>query len=355
MNSTKNYIPFSRALLRWYGRYKRDLPWRGIDNPYQTWISEVMLQQTTVTAVIPKFVQWIQVFPDVRTLAAAPLQKVLKQWEGLGYYQRAKNLHRAAKMICAQYHAVIPQDKETLMTLPGLGAYTAGAILSIAYHQPIPIIDANIRRVIMRILALPGPADTRHDKAIYDYLQRVMSTRSPGNFNQALMELGALICDSRQPRCLQCPLRSMCAAYQSDRQQDIPQPIKTRMIMIDAVAAVIEHDQKFFIQQRPSNGLLGDLWEFPTAEKHAKESARAVVQRMLHDQLGVQVQSSEHYMKTHHYYTRYKIRLDVWKCTLTDYPVFRGKRRWVAPRNFFNYPFSSGMTKIITHLKKDDA
>ncbi len=185
---------FPKLLLAWYHRQKRNLPWRHTKDPYKIWVSEIMLQQTTVATVIPRFEQWISVFPDMRSLAKASLQRVLKEWEGLGYYNRAKNLHASAQRMCQEHQATVPSDPEVLRKFPGFGPYTVGAVLSIAYNKRLPIIDANVRRVIMRILALKGKADSSHDKKIYDFLEMVMPKRSIGNFNQALMELGALVC-----------------------------------------------------------------------------------------------------------------------------------------------------------------
>ena len=348
-----DHTNFSQRLLRWYHAHKRELPWRGIRDPYQTWISEVMLQQTTVATVIPRFIRWIKVFPSMESLAAAPIQKVLTEWQGLGYYNRARNLHRAAQIMCDQYHGQVPADKELLLKLPGLGPYTAGAVLSIAYDQRCPVIDANVRRVVMRVLALKGRADGTHDRAIYAFLDTVMPRRSAGNFNQALMELGALVCDQRKPLCLQCPLREMCAAYQKDIQETIPSQVKRVITQVQAVVAVIECDGRFLIQQRPSKGLLADLWEFPGGKVGKGESARDALKREIREELDVDLVSARPYMKTHHFYTEYKVNLDVWRCRLSSYPRQNKHRRWITRKGFSSYPFASGSVKIIEKLRKE--
>lgn len=344
---------FSKILLKWYHRNKRDLPWRQTSDPYHIWVSEIMLQQTTVATVIPRFSRWIKVFPSMKKLATASLQKVLKEWEGLGYYNRAKNLHRAAQMMCAEHGSSIPQDPNILRKFPGFGPYTVGAVLSIAYNKRLPIIDANVRRVIMRILALSGKADTSQDKMIYHYLEQVMPRRSMGNFNQALMELGALICDQRKPLCLQCPVRNLCKAYQQDMQETIPQIVKKNIQHVHAVIGVMEHQGKYFIQQRSSKGLLGDLWEFPGGKIKKNESPCQALKREIKEELGININHIKHLMKTHHFYTEYKVFLDVWKCRPSEQLKEDERHRWVTLKDFIKFPFPSGSVKIIERLQKE--
>jgi len=344
---------FSQRLLRWYHAHKRDLPWRGIRDPYKTWISEIMLQQTTVSAVIPRFERWVRVFPTIWSLADAPIRKVLAEWQGLGYYNRARNLHRAAQIMRDQYYGRVPDEKEILLKLPGLGLYTAGAVLSIAYRKRYSVIDANVRRVMMRILALRGRADGTQDRKVSAFLETVMPKRSAGNFNQALMELGALVCHRRKPLCLQCPLRIMCKAYQKGIQETIPLKVKKRITELQAVIAVVERNGRFLIQQRPSKGLLADLWEFPGGKIKPGEGAKQTLRREIREELDVDVVSARPYMRAHHFYTEYKVNLDVWRCQLSSYPPRNSRRRWVTRKGFSSYPFSSGSVKIIEQLRKD--
>lgn len=344
---------FSKLLLRWYHRHKRGLPWRKTHDPYKIWVSEIMLQQTTVSTVIPRYERWVEVFPDILSLARASSRKVLKEWEGLGYYNRARNLHASAKIMCLEHHGRIPRDPLIVRKLPGFGPYTTGAVLSIAYQERIPIIDANVRRVIMRVLALPGKADTKQDKRIYQFLEDVMPSRSAGNFNQALMELGALICDQRKPLCLQCPLKSLCLTYHKDIQETIPQQVKRTIKPVYAVLAIIENDKKYFIQKRPSKGLLADLWEFPGGKIEKNETPRQALSRELSEELGVSLISAKHFMKTHHFYTEYKVFLDVWTCVVKPLPRTGHVTRWVTLKKFSQYPFPSGSVKVIEKLRKD--
>ncbi len=254
---------FSKNLIRWYQKNKRDLPWRKTTDPYKIWISEIMLQQTTVNTVIPYYERWVKQFSTVESVAKAPIQKILKMWQGLGYYTRVRNIHRSAKIICKEYNGKIPEHVDELRKLPGFGPYTVGAVASIAFDKRQPIIDANVRRVVMRQLARKGHADTSQDKKILEFLDQIMPATGNNIFNQAMMELGALVCRSKEPICLFCPVKETCVAYRKGIQEIIPTVKKKLIKEIEAVIAIIEHDGKYFIQKRSSKGLLADLWEFP--------------------------------------------------------------------------------------------
>ncbi len=204
---------FASRLLSWYRIHKRDLPWRRSKDPYRVWISEIMLQQTTVNAVIPFYQRWFELFPTVEALAKSDLAQVLKAWQGLGYYARAKNAHKAAQLISKEHKGRLPKDPDVVRALPGFGPYSTGSVLSIAYDVPLTIIDANVRRVAMRLQALPGSADTKQDKAVEVFLRSVFPKESPGDFNQALMDFGATVCTARDPYCMLCPMKDCCKSY----------------------------------------------------------------------------------------------------------------------------------------------
>jgi A/G-specific adenine glycosylase len=324
-------------------------------DPYKIWVSEVMLQQTTVPAVIPHYERWLKVFPDMRSLARAPLRKVLREWQGLGYYQRARNLHLAARAIVREHGGRVPSDATALRRLPGFGPYTTAAVLSLAFGQPRPVIDANVRRVLMRVLGLQGTAKARIDKSLGTFLETVFPKDSPGDFNQAMMELGALVCRSRNPQCLACPVRSHCRAAREGRQEIIPLPRKLSVEKVEAVIAVIRKDGPpggpVLIQKRPSGGLLADLWEFPGGKVEPGESLAAALRREVREELGVELFDIRRLTTVQHAYTRFRVTLHAYTCRLCDQDLKLGpRRRWVTLLSIRRYPLPSGSVKIVDHL-----
>ena len=310
-----------------------------------------MLQQTTVPAVIPHYERWLKVFPDMRSLARAPLRKVLREWQGLGYYQRARNLHDAAKTIVREYGGRIPDDEQTLRRLPGFGPYTTAAVLSLVYGKPQPVIDANVRRVLMRILGLRGTAEAKGDKTLRAFLETVFSKDSPGNFNQAMMELGALVCRSRNPQCLACPVREFCRAARDGTQEIIPQPRTLGLAKIEAVVAVIEKDGRILIQKRPAGGLLAGLWEFPGGKVEPGESLTAALRREVREELGAEIKNVRRLTTVQHAYTRFQVTLHAYSGKLRDKDFRMGPhRRWVTLSTIGHYPLPSGSVKIVDFL-----
>ncbi|MFI5206074.1 MAG: A/G-specific adenine glycosylase [Candidatus Paceibacterales bacterium] len=341
---------FSADLTHWYDKNKRDLPWRRTKDPYKIWISEIMLQQTTVNTVIAYYERWLKIFPTIHDLAQAPLQTVLKQWQGLGYYNRVKNLHKAAFILINEHKGILPKDPQSIRSLPGFGPYTTGSVLSIAYDIPITIIDANVRRVAMRLLALPGVADTKQDPKINEFLLKVLPDSGVGDFNQALMELGALVCRSKEPVCTLCPVSKYCQAYKEGRQEIIPQTKKKVLKDMQAVIAIIKKGDHYFIQKRPSQGLLADLWEFPGGKIKPRESKKNALIRELREELGVQIKSSKHLFDVRHFYTQFRVNLSVFTCSLDSKPKADSTHKWVSFKSFSKYPMPSGSAKIVDKL-----
>jgi A/G-specific adenine glycosylase len=311
-----------------------------------------MLQQTTVAAVIPYYERWLEVFPDLEGLARAPLRKVLREWQGLGYYQRARNLHAAAQTVVREHGGKVPETEPALRRLPGFGPYTSAAVLSIAYGTPLAVIDANVRRVLMRLLGLRGPAVPGVDKKLHAFLATVFPEDAPGEFNQAMMELGALLCRSRSPQCLACPVRAACVAAREGIQEIIPRPKKLSLERIEVVVAVIEKDGRVLIQERPAGGLLAGLWEFPGGKVEPGESLTAALRREIREELGAEIKDVRRLTTVRHAYTRFEATLHAFRCKIASSGFETGRRRrWVTLKGIRRYPLPSGSVKIVDFLE----
>ncbi len=284
-------IPRFRAkLLSWYHRQRRrDLPWRRTRDPYAIWVSELMLQQTQVATVIPYYERFLKRFPTVRRLARAPVTSVLDSWSGLGYYSRARNLHAAARIVARDHAGRLPEDPERLQELPGIGRYTAGAIASIAYDRPAPVLDGNVQRVLCRYLGIRlDPRGPRVQRRLWEAAARLVPADRPGDFNQALMELGATVCTPRAPDCPTCPLAPGCAARRNGWQERIPPPRRQApRKKILYLCGILEKDGAVLVARRPLTGLLGGLWEFPGGEAAGREPPERELARLLRDRLGI--------------------------------------------------------------------
>jgi len=310
-----------------------------------------MLQQTTVPAVVPYYERWVEVFPDVGSLARAPLRRVLREWQGLGYYERAANLHRAARTIVNAHGGKVPRDESVLRRLPGFGPYTTAAVLSLAYGKPLPVVDANVRRVVMRLLGIRGTADPKRDKDVRAFLGKVFAADRPGDFNQAMMELGALLCRGRNPQCLACPVRRRCRAAREGTQEIIPQPKKLALEKIDVVVAVIEKNGRFLLQERPAGGLLAGLWEFPGGKVEPGESLIAALRREIREELGVGIEKVRRMTTVRHAYTRFQVTLHAFSCDIGETAMKPGpRRRRLTLAALRGYPLPSGSVRIVDFL-----
>lgn len=329
----------SASLLTWFRSHARSLPWRAEPrDPYRVWLSEIMAQQTRIAAVLPYYERWLQHFPTVEALADAPLDDVLKMWEGLGYYSRARNLHRAARRIRDELGGRFPDDVPGLLSLPGVGRYTAGAIASLAFGRRAAVVDGNVRRVFARVFALPAAQST--DAALWPLAESLLPGDGAGEFNEALMELGALICTPRSPKCTECPLRPHCAAHTADAVARYPekQPRAATPERIVLTALVRRADGRLLLGQRLHDGLLGGLWEFvseeygvrttddgrPTTESdsermHVVRRPSSVVETMIHRRTGVRVRDvSGPFAEVRHAFTHFKVRRLLHHATAVD-------------------------------------
>ena len=262
---------FQKDLIGWFEEEQRNLPWRKDKDPYKVWVSEIMLQQTRVDTVIPYFNRFIEQFPTIQALSEAEEDKVLKAWEGLGYYSRARNLQSAVKEVQEKYNGIVPNNQKEISSLKGVGPYTAGAILSIAYGIPEPAVDGNVMRVLARIISIwEDIAKPSTRKIFEEAVRNIISHDNPSFFNQALMELGALICTPTSPSCLLCPVREHCHAFSEGTERELPVKTKNKKQRhVQIVAAVlVNNESKILIHKRPSSGLLANLWEFPNVEVH---------------------------------------------------------------------------------------
>jgi A/G-specific adenine glycosylase len=291
-------------------------------------------------------------FPDMMTLSQAPLQKVLKTWQGLGYYHRAKNLHKASKIFIEEFNGRIPENYEDLRNLPGFGPYTTAAVLSIAFDLPFLPIEANIRRLLMRLLKWRQKTTSRMDKKLHAIFRPFLPQKNTGIFNQALMELGSLVCRPKNPQCLLCPVVDFCEAYESGEQEVIPIPEKRNYIKIQAVIGIIEKNGKYLIQKRPSTGLLADLWEFPGGKLEREETAELALRREIKEELGVEIEEERFLTRVQHSYTQFQVNLSAYRCSLkTDPDLDKNRHRWVSLKGMRNFPFPSGSAKVIKFLE----
>jgi A/G-specific adenine glycosylase len=345
-----------RSLLVWYARSGRDLPWRHTRAPYPIWVSEIMLQQTQVKTVIPYFDRWLAQFPTIASLAAADLQSVLKAWEGLGYYARARNLHRAAQEIVQRHGGEFPERLEAVLELPGIGKTTAGGILSAAFDQPRAILDGNVKRVLARLVALEVPPG-RALAQLWKLSEQLIDPEAGRDFNQALMDLGATVCTPQNPACLICPWRSSCRAYNLNIQTQVPMsetraPIPHKEIGV----AVIWNDRgQVLIDRRKADGLLGGLWEFPGGKVEPDETIAACIQREIREELGIEIAVGDRLIVVDHAYTHFKVRLNVHHCRhLSGEPqaIACDEVRWVLLAELDAYPFPKANLQIIAALRQ---
>ncbi len=356
MEKPKSISSFQKNLLKWYREKARDLPWRQTSDPYKIWISEAMLQQTQVKTVIPYYERFLNSFPAVKDLAAADSQQVLKLWEGLGYYSRARNLHKAARIILSEYDGKLPSTWQNLKTLPGIGDYIASAVASIAFHEPVAVVDGNVKRVLARLLTLEIPVnDAKHKKIFAKKADELLNNKNPGDHNEAMMELGAMICTPKNPFCDPCPVMNQCRAFKSDQVDHFPKRIRKPVRPLYHISVgVIYKEDKILITKRKEAGLLGGLWEFPGGKRKAGESAETACLREIKEETGLTVSIIKHLKTVRHAYTHFKISMDVFICEYVSGEVaLKGPVdfRWITTNEIPEYPFPRSNHKFMGLLK----
>jgi A/G-specific adenine glycosylase len=346
-----------RLLLDWYKINKRDLPWRRTKAPYRTWVAEIMLQQTRVDTVIPYYERFLKRFPDVRALARARVDDVLKAWENLGYYSRARHIHEAARVVVKQFDGKIPAEMEDLRKLPGVGAYTAGAILSIAFGRRFAAVDGNVIRVIARLFAIGDPVDgSKVKNRIGEIAERLVPASEPGHYNQALMDLGSGICTPRSPACPACPLAAACKARKKGIQESIPvKKIAAALPHREAAVALLRNDRdEILLVKRPGKGLLGGLWSFPGGVLKEGGAPAAGLRSSLREELGLKVIPGRERLSVEHGYSHFSITVHVFACTIRGaIPESGGdvRLRWVGRRGLSHLAVSRLERKILKALR----
>lgn len=353
-------LAFRTQLLAWYDANAADLPWRSSKDPYRIWLSEIMLQQTQIETVKPYYAAFTNAYPTVQALAAAPLDDILKLWEGLGYYSRARNLHKAAQTVAFEMDGTFPATAEGLQHLPGIGRYTAGAVASIAYDEPTPVLDGNVIRVFTRLYDIDRDvSQTAVKNELWQMAEALVPAERPGDYNQALMELGQTVCRPKNPACAHCPVQDQCVAFANATQSE--RPVKRKKAPTphyDVAAGMVWNDAgQVLIAQRPLDGLLGGLWEFPGGKQEDGETLEACLKRELREELAIEVEVGNLFAVVKHAFTHFKITLHAFTCTYVDAgtpPQTLGVRdyAWVTPDELDKYSFGKADKQIIAEMQR---
>lgn len=343
-----------RALLKWFRHEARDLPWRRTRDPYALWLSEILLQQTRVDQGLPYYERFLKALPTVESLAAATEQQVLKLWEGLGYYTRARNLRAGAQYIVHELGGRFPDTVEGWLEVPGVGRYTAGAIVSIAFEKPAPVLDGNVKRVLSRVFDIASQIDvTATQHRLWSLAEALVPRKSPGAFNQGMMELGARICVPRGPRCPECPIRAICKARAAGIQEQRPvrRPAKPAPHH-EVVVAVICRRGRYLLGRRPPGGLLGGLWEFPGGKVRPGETHRQALKREAREELGIEVKVGALIAVARHAYSHFRVTLHVYRCAALNgrpHAKTHTELRWVPRARLSEYPLPKANHRFL-HL-----
>ncbi len=356
MNHIREKKAVETKLLPWFRQHKRILPWREEKTPYRIWISELLLQQTQVSQVVDYFNRFMQRFPTLKSLAQAPREDVLKLWEGLGYYARARNLHKTAQILHNDYKGTFPKTIDGLIKLPGIGPYTAAAIASIAFGADTAVLDGNVIRVLSRIFAFNKDVrSATNRKQLQEIANQLLVKGEAADFNEAMMELGAVICTPQQPDCSRCPLHTICKANAQKTVARYPfkSPAKKTPIITVGAGIVINKQGKYLIAQRKDDVMLGGLWEFPGGKQEKGESIKTCIKRELQEELGITVSVQKKLVTVHHTYSHFRLVMHTYFCTLvsgTPKTIDCNDFRWCNFDELRKYPYSKADLKILDAL-----
>lgn len=355
---------FRIELTEWFEHNRREMPWRetgpnGRRDPYRVWLAEVMLQQTRVDTAAPYFLRFVEAFPTVSELAAAPVDDVLKLWEGLGYYSRARNLHRAAQQVVSDHDAVIPDSEDAFRALPGVGPYTAAAVLSLAFDRPLAVLDGNVIRVLARVFAVD--ADVKQGttrRRLQETINALLDPGNPGRFNESVMELGATVCTPRRPACGRCPLHSICAASAGGDPEAYPIARKAKPVPHHTIVVGLIRDEEglLLIQRRPEDAMLGGLWEFPGGKTEPGEPLGEACRREILEETGLEVRVGSEVARVQHAYSHFRITMHAFECTPVggELSSETGEpQRWVEPSELDNYAFPRANRRVLECIQED--
>lgn len=347
----------NKKLLNWYNQTNRNMPWRDTSDPYKIWISEVMLQQTKVETVIPYYTNWIDTYPTIYDVHNEKIDKLLKIWEGLGYYSRVKNFKESCDIICKQYNGKIPQNYNEFIKLKGVGPYIASAVLSIAFNKPLVSIDGNVNRVASRYLSIDTSIRKSHIY-ISDYLSEKIIFFSSGDFNQAIMDLGRYVCKPKSPECIRCPLKSDCKSYIDGTTELYPIKLKTAKIPHYSIGVgIIFKHEKLLITQRAYKAMLGGLWEFPGGKKNKRESIKECVVREIKEETNIDIDIVKKINNVKQVYSHFAVTIHPYLCRYIsgdiklDGPI---NYKWINKHKLNQYAFPRANQKIIKQLENQN-
>ena len=354
MGSLTKRFDFVPLLLKWYDANVRPFPWRSTRNPYKVWLSEIMLQQTQVKTVVPYYNRWVAKFPTIKSVTKTNMESLLKMWEGMGYYARVRNFHSACIAVMNRFGGRMPDNYQDFQSLPGVGPYVAGAVMSIAYNLPIPAVDSNAYRVVSRIKSINLPFNSCKNEII-GFLSSHISPNRPGDFNQAIMDIGREICTSKNPSCDICPIQKYCSAFVNNAVDKYPFRAKRKKKPHYMVAVgVVWKGNKILISKRKENGLLGGLWEFPGGKIQNGEDAKKCVIRKVNEKLGVRVRPGRLLKQIKHAYSHFSITLDAYHCDFVGGSP-RALRcdnwQWILPQQIKTLPFSKANHKLFDQIQ----
>ena len=350
--AANNAAQFARRLLVWHARHGRhDLPWQGTRDPYRIWVAEIMLQQTQVAAVIPYYQRFLERFPDIAALAAAPLDEVLQLWSGLGYYSRARNLHRASQMVAAQHNGRFPRAPEKIVALPGIGRSTAAAIAAFAYGTRAAILDGNVKRVLTRYFAVPGfPGDKRVEEKLWALAEGLLPTANMGPYTQAIMDLGATLCTRARPACTQCPLATGCSALAADRVAEFPAPRPAKAIPLRSTyMLLLLRRGELLLEKRPPSGIWGGLWSLPEIDDKASVHAHCLAH------YGCSIAAPTALVPLAHGFTHFKLHIQPLLCPVNKRsPAVRDAAHvWLSLEAAHGAAIPVPVRKLIEQLRRE--